>query len=75
MGAATHTPMGCVSGGLGRRTPSSTAHSRRTVSRAVWQWCSSQSQPQPQLRYQHGSGTGHAARSSWPVAHQNYQPI
>ena len=35
------------------------------------QWCSSQSQPQPQLRYQHGSGTGHAALSSWPVADQN----
>ena len=33
------------------------------------QWCSSQ--PQPQLRYQHGSGTGHAALSSWPVADQN----
>ena len=36
-GAATHTPTGCVSGGLGRRTPSSTARSRRSASRAVVQ--------------------------------------
>jgi len=50
-GAATHRPTGRVSGGLGRRTPSSTARSRR--SKSAEQWCSSQSQPQPQLRYQH----------------------
>ena len=52
-GAATHTPTGRVSGGLGRRTPSSTARSKRSVQSAE-QWCSSQSQPQPQpqLRYQ-----------------------
>ena len=36
-GAATHTPTGRVSGGLGRCTPSSTARSRRSVSRAVVQ--------------------------------------
>jgi len=36
-GAATHTPTGRVSGGLGRRTPSSTARSWRSVSRAVVQ--------------------------------------
>jgi len=36
-GAATHTPTGRVSGGLGRRTPSSTARSRRSASRAVVQ--------------------------------------
>ena len=36
-GAATHTPTGRVSGGLGRCTPSSTARSRRLVSRAVVQ--------------------------------------
>ena len=34
-GAATHTPTGRVSGGLGRRTLSSTARSRRSASRAV----------------------------------------
>ena len=35
--AATYTPTGHVSGGLGRRTPSSTARSRRSASRAVVQ--------------------------------------
>jgi len=49
-GAATHSPMGRVSGGLGRRTPSSRARRRRSASRAVVQ---QPVQPQPQLRYQH----------------------
>jgi len=36
-GATTHMPTGHVAGGLGRRTPSSTARSRRAASRAVVQ--------------------------------------